>query len=197
MTDFESADLKRMVLSIEHESLAEVEKIKEDATKSYFIEKDKHLNYFIKKIELEFKEKAKDLYRTRIMEELKIKSEIRRKFDEAKQNKIEKLLEDIKIILKTKKMSKELINITFKKLKLKLEEEKKFVAFCNEKDAKIVKNYFNGTIQTMPEIGLGGIIVSSHDGKIICDSSYKTRLDNLVDFQMPCLSKKIFKDVSN
>ncbi|KAL6120881.1 hypothetical protein NUSPORA_02310 [Nucleospora cyclopteri] len=181
-----------MINSIEYESRNKVEEINNKTKAIYEKKRAKQLSKLIVEIERDFNCQVKELNTIKAIQESRIRTDIKKQYEQAKSLKLDLLIEQAGILLKTKGITKSLMNSTFKKINLSIAEEKDFVAFCNENDKSLIKKYFNGLIKTMPEIGIGGLILSCKRGKTICDNSYRTRLNILLEKQMKELNKKIF-----
>lgn len=135
------------------------------------------------------KKKLKDEEKEKIVLEGRLKNEFNKKFLEAKNNKISLIKEQVIMNLKNTKLTKLLFLKTIEAMN---EDENDCTIFCNEEDYKNVRKHWKGEIKTMPEYCMGGIIIAKNDGSIICDSSYKTRLEEFLRQNLKNLKNKIF-----
>lgn len=174
----EPNDLKRMVLSIEHECDTEIERIFEGARVEYERVKQQCTEEIKKALELKYAQKHRELTREITVQESRIRREFKNRLDQFKAYKLTYMKEEITNTLRTERLCKRLFDSTVDKLEI--EDENKYIAFCKGSDRNNIKKYFSGEIKEIPEMCIGGIVIASKDGRVICDNSYAMRLEQYV-----------------
>lgn len=192
MENDEFSNLDKIIAAIEHECACEVEKIKQKAQEKYQECKDEYIKEIQKQLKQKYERNIQELDKKRISEENEIKKAIREKYEYAKMLKLQTILEKIQLRLKEERLCKKLFIKTLDKLGISRSENKGYIAFCNDEDRWNIEKHFGGTVKSMPPVGLGGIIICSKNGKIICDNSFQTRLNVFLKLHLKDIKKHIF-----
>ena len=192
MENSEFSNLDKIIAAIEHECACEVEKIKQEAQEKYQKHKDECIKEIQKQLKQEYEKNIQDLNKRRIAEENKIKKVVREKYEYAKMLKLQTIVEEIQLLLKKERLCKKLFIKTLDKLGISRSENKGYIAFCNDEDRWNIEKHFGGVVRSMPPIGLGGIVICSKNGKIICDNSFQTRLNVFLKLHLKDIKKHIF-----
>lgn len=187
--DLNSSDIKRMISAIENDFMVEINQIMKETEQVYEDMKNKTIEKIRTELQNEYKLKAEEIEKERVILESRLKNEYYKKYAQAKSDKIQMILAQVKIKLKSMKLSKGVFLNTVEKLK---EDDEDCTVFVNEADLNNVKKHWTGEIMCLPDCCIGGIVISKNDGSIICDSSYKTRLEMFLKQNLKAFKNKLF-----
>ncbi|ORD94173.1 hypothetical protein ECANGB1_1088 [Enterospora canceri] len=190
MPSMESADLKRMILAIEHECDVEIKRIMQETRDEYNRVRNEVVAELTKALSKKYDQKVKQAEKTRQIQESRLRNESNKKYAIAKYTKVDLFIERIRHELRNESLSKRIYKKTLKKMEIS-ETSKEHILFCNKKDSSNVRLFFNGEIREMPKSGLGGVVICSRNGSILCDNSFSTRLETFLQTYMSTIRNHI------
>lgn len=177
-------DVDRMIAFIYHESKEKVNELNIKAHEEYNVEKERIIAEKTLSLKRDFEERVKSLESKRFVELSKVKKQQKMWVLHEKEKIINALFEKVEERLKSAR-------VTEKLCKACGEMPDAFV-LCKDEDRGVVKKCLGGEPRTLDAQLMGGVVLCSKDGKVVCDNSFLTRLDAVKERCMCHVSAYLF-----
>lgn len=188
--DMLSTDVSRMILSIEHESSSRIKEIRQEAIHEYSMIKEKVVTDRRQQLERELSGRCAELEQAKRRAEGCLRREYKIKKEMVRAGIFDAVFRKAECALEAQHMSKTVLEDALAKI-----HSDDLYIFCREKDAGVVRKAI-GTrfeIKSLPDEGIGGVIVCTKDGKEVWDNCFRTRLQILRDSHMDLLNKALLR----
>jgi len=183
-------DVRRMMLSISHESANRAKELKLEAISEYEAIKDRMVDQGQIALDKKFKSMSEELENER----KKSESNLRKKYKMLQQLFKEKILDDLfsmtEKILTNLPLNRKLLEQT-----LERNTEDEIYVFSRKTDHDFVLSHTKGTscdIMELPDEALGGVVICTKNGKEVWDNSFSSRLQSFKERDLQVLNKEIF-----
>ncbi|KAM0680947.1 V-ATPase V1 sector subunit E [Glugoides intestinalis] len=193
MENLSIADLSRMLLAIDHECAIKVKEINLEAAQQYNIIKSDIIIKQDDELKKQFLRKQKEILKEKVKQESIMKKAQKLKIEYTKSLLINRIVEEVQ-----KKVQELPFNISILEEILQKITATEIVVFLPSRDEKAAicclnKFKIDYEIKELPFEGLGGVIISTKDGKEIWDGSFDTRISIFVEKYTYLICKLFFK----
>lgn len=185
-----ATDISRMILSIEHESGSKIKEIKLEAIHEYNLVKTKVVLERKQCLAREFSKRCAELEQAKRQAESCLRKEYKIKKERLKDKVIDTVFRKAEDMLRTQKMSISVAEDVLAKI-----SATDLYVFCSERDMDMVSNIIKDTksdVKSLPDEGIGGIVMCTRDGKEVWDNCFKTRLQVFRDRHLDFMNRALF-----